>query len=359
MIQWNEVLDTLNGLNKEGQCFAAKAKKRWDQIGKPIDGLGRLETAVISLAKIQRTEMPSVKKRAVIVFCSDNGVVEEQVTQTDQSVTAIVTENLAKGLSTINVMAKQTKTDVIPVDIGVEKSIKTPGVIQKKVRFGTKNITKDPAMTKEEAFCAIEAGIHLVKECKDKGYEILAAGEMGIGNTTTSSAVASVLLNLSPSETTGKGAGLPKEGIQHKISVIEQAIKVNQPDRNDPMDILCKLGGFDLAGMVGMYFGGALYRMPIVLDGFISAAAALLAVRISNAVNPFLLASHVGKEPACKALLQALEKKAILHGEFALGEGTGAILLFPLLDTAFSVYEQNLTFDQIQVEAYQRFEDKK
>lgn len=333
-----------------------EGKKRWDSIAKPIGSLGIFEDMIVSLAGIQRTADISLQQKAMVVFCSDNGVVIEGVTQTDSSVTAIVTRNIAKGCANINHMAKTVNAQVIPVDIGINTDVTDPEVWQKKVSYGTGNIAQEPAMTRSQMFEALKAGIEVAGELKAKGFHILGTGEMGIGNTTTSSAVASALLNLPPEEVTGRGAGLTDEGLTRKIQVIHQALRVNNPDREDPLDVLMKLGGYDIAGMTGLYLGGMRYGLPVVIDGFIASVAALLAKRICPEVTQYMLPSHKSKEPAANLILKELGVTPVITGNLALGEGTGAIMLFPLLDMALSVYRSNTTFHAIQIKAYERYE---
>lgn len=207
-------------------------------------------------------------------------------------------------------------------------------------------------MTREEAVAAIEVGIQYVSELKEKGYGIFATGEMGIGNTTTSSAIASVLLDVEPEIVTGRGAGLSTEGLNRKVEVIRQAISLHKPQKDDAIDVLAKVGGFDIAGLVGVFLGGAANRVPVVVDGFISAVAALVAVRICPAVSDYILASHVSKEPAGMMLLDALGKKPALTCDMCLGEGTGAVALFPLLEMGLHIYQRMSTFEEIDLENY-------
>ena len=213
-------------------------------------------------------------------------------------------------------------------------------------------MTKGPAMTREEAIQALETGISMVEELKNKGYSLIATGEMGIGNTTTSSAVASVLLSEDVEKMTGRGAGLSSEGMVRKLRAIKKAIEVNQPDPKDGVDVLAKVGGFDIAGMAGVFLGGAACGVPVVIDGFISAVAALAAATICPLVKEYMLASHVSKEPAAHLILEALGLEAPLHCDMCLGEGTGAVVLFPILDLACGVYNGMSTFQDIQVEEY-------
>lgn len=343
-----ETLKQIRPLNKEAMEGAGK---RWDSIAKPLHSLGKMEDLVIQIAGIQETPDISVKKRALVSMCADNGVVEEGVTQTGQEVTAIVAENFLSGDTSACVMCRQCGTDVFPVDVGMVVNTKVPADL--KVAMGTKNMTKEPAMTREEAIKGLEAGIEMVRRLKEKGYTLLATGEMGIGNTTTSSAVASVLLDEPVEKMTGRGAGLSSEGLNRKIAAIKKAVEVNKPDPSDAVDVLAKVGGFDIAGMAGVFLGGAALRVPVVIDGFISCVSALIAKRICPTAGDYMIASHVSKEPAARLLLEALEKEAVIHGDMCLGEGSGAVALFPYIDMGIAVYESMSTFEDIHVEQYE------
>ncbi len=327
------------------------AVAHWNSIAKPLHSLGKLEDLVVQLAGITGTPNVQIGKRALIAMCADNGVVEEGVTQSGQEVTAIVAENFLKAETTACIMAKKCGADVYPVDVGMASDTKVRTDL--KVAHGTKNMAKMPAMTREEAVKAIEAGIHMAEELQKEGYQILATGEMGIGNTTTSSAVASVLMEEPVETMTGRGAGLSSEGLVRKIQVIKEAIALHKPDKNDAIDVLAKVGGFDIAGMAGVFLGGAALKIPVIMDGFISCVAALLAVRICPEASGYILASHVSKEPAARLILEHLQKEAVIHGDMCLGEGTGAIALLPLLDLGISVYHSMSTFEEIHVEQYE------
>lgn len=329
---------------------AALAQKRWDSIGKPLHSLGKMETLVMQIAGITGSASVNIKKRALVPMCADNGVVAEGVTQTGQEVTAIVAENFLTGDTSACVMCRQCGTDVFPVDVGMVSDTKVPRDL--KVMNGTRNMAKEPAMTREEAVCGIEAGIEMVRRLKEKGYTLIATGEMGIGNTTTSSAVASVLLDKPVEMMTGRGAGLSGEGLKRKIAAIQKAVSKNQPDPKDAIDVLAKVGGLDIAGMAGVFLGGAAMHIPVVIDGFISCVAALVAQRICPLVKDYMIASHVSKEPAASLILEALDKEAVLHGEMCLGEGSGAVALFPFLDMGIAVYESMSTFEEIKVDQY-------
>ena len=327
------------------------AAKRWDSIAKPLHSLGKMEKMVIQIAGITGNPDMHINKRALVPMCADNGVVEEGVTQTGQEVTAIVAENFLSGDTSACVMCRQCGTKVIPVDIGM--AVDTKVATDLKVACGTANMTKGPAMTREQAIQGIEAGIAMAEELKGKGYQVLATGEMGIGNTTTSSAVAAVLLGKPVEDMTGRGAGLSGEGLVRKINAIKKAIALNSPDRSDAIDVLAKVGGLDIAGMAGVFIGGAALGMPVVMDGFISCVSALIAVKICPQVQDYIIASHVSKEPAAHLILKELDKEAIIHAGMCLGEGTGAVALFPLMDLSCAVYNSMSTFGDINVEQYE------
>ena len=329
------------------------AQAHWDHMGKPLHSLGKLETLWTQLAAIGCTEHPSVKKRALIVMCADNGVVAEGVTQTGQEVTAVVAENFFDGLTCTSILCRENHCDQCIVDIGMVTD--TPRTLRRKVAYGTKNMAKMPAMTREEAYRAICTGIGLVQEKQAEGYEILATGEMGIGNTTTSSAVTAVLLGREPSDVTGRGAGLSDRGLEKKKQVIRQAIELLAPDPADPVDVLAKVGGFDLAGLTGVFLAGAAAGIPVIIDGFISLTAALIAARIAPACVPYLIPSHASKEPASAMLLQALQLEPGICMDMCLGEGSGAVALLPFLDMTAAVYGQMGTFSDIHVEEYEDY----
>lgn len=336
--------------------------KHWDGIAKPLRSLGTLEEAIVKIAGMTGDINVDINKRALIIMCADNGVVKEQVTQTGSEVTAIVAENFTRKKATVSIMAEVSNTDIFPVDIGIERDMENSlgtneeivpfRILNRKISYGTKNLYIEPAMTREETISAIEVGINLVEELKNKNYNIIATGEMGIGNTTTSSAVASVLLDKPVELVTGKGAGLSSKGLERKIHVIKESIKLNKPNSKDPLDVLSKVGGLDIAGLVGVFIGGATFKIPIVIDGFISAVAALIAVRMEPLVIDYILPSHVSKEPAGEMLLKELELIPFISCGMFLGEGTGAIAVFPILEMACNVYKDMSTFGEIDIEEY-------
>lgn len=332
-----------------------QAKKQWNSIAKPLHSLGKLEEHIIRIAGITGDPDVKIEEKALIVMCADNGVVEEGVTQTGQEVTAIVAENFLSGETSAAIMCKKAGARILPIDIGMAGKTKVP---DHKVACGTRNFAKEPAMTREQALQSILTGVRIVEEQKKAGVELLATGEMGIGNTTTSSAVLAALLQIDPEKVTGRGAGLTSAGLSRKIQVIRQALALHKPDANDPVDVLAKVGGFDIGGLAGVYLGAAKMHLPVLIDGFISGTAALLACRLCPEAKEYMIASHKSKEPGMQILLKALGLSASLDCDMCLGEGTGAVAFFPVLDMAAAVYRQMSTFADIQVEEYQELGDK-
>ncbi len=328
----------------------AAASENWGKIAKPLGSLGLLEAQVSQIAGMIGSPDVRLDRRAVVVMCADNGVVAEGVTQTDSSVTAIVAGAIAGGTSNINVMAAKFGAEVIGIDIGMNTDV--PGMISRKTAYGTGNIARGAAMTVSQAEDAIRAGMDAVGKLVSRGVQIVVTGEMGIGNTTTAAALASVLLDRPVDEMTGRGAGLSTEGLLRKKAVIKRAIEINKPDPDKPIELLAKLGGFDIAGMAGLFLGGAVYRVPVVIDGVISAAAAVIAAEIAPDCTGYMLPSHVSEEPAGQALLKRLKLSAPIHAGLRLGEGTGGVLLLPLLDAALAVYNSSHKFDQLPMEKY-------
>ena len=332
-----------------------KILHNWDMVAKPLDGMGRFETLTAQIGAILGTWEPDISKKAVIIMCADNGIVAEGVSQSGQEVTAAVAAQMAKNASSVGKMASLIGVDTIPIDIGINTEENIPGVLNRKIRCGTRNFRKEPAMTEDETIRAIFTGIHLVSECKEKGYRLLATGEMGIGNTTTSSAIVAAMLKCDVKEVTGRGAGLDDEKLLHKQQVIAEAIEKYALFGAEPLHILETVGGFDIAGLAGICIGGALFRIPIVLDGVISMAAALIAEKIVPGTVQYLLASHKGKEPAVERLMNTLKLDPIIDAKMALGEGSGAVMMFPLLDMALHIYHSRTTFADMQLQQYERY----
>lgn len=332
------------------EAAALRCKARWDGIAKPLNGLGLLETSIVRIAALTGSERVSIGQRAVVVLCADNGVTEEGVTQTDASVTALMARRISEHRSSVCLMAETAHADVYAVDFGMNTAVE--GVPDRSAGRGTANMTKGPAMTDAQAMQAIENGIALAKESRARGDRILVTGEMGIGNTTTSAAVAAVLLGLPVETVTGRGAGLSDEGLERKRNAIRRAIEINKPDPKDAFDVLKKVGGFDLAGLAGLYIGAAIERLPILIDGLPSSVAALIASRLAPNCTVAMLASHCSAEPVAKAILAALDLKPLLFADMKLGEGTGAVCMLPLFDAALAVYNGSITFSDTGIAQY-------
>lgn len=334
------------------------ASDHWNSLGKPLYSLGLLESTVSQMAAIKGDWRVTADKPALIIMCADNGVVAEGVSQVGQDVTASVTKNFTTGGTSVAVMAKRAGVELFPVDIGVNAELDCAGLYNRKIAFGTKNMTRQPAMTRDEAERAILAGIEMVEMCARDGFDILATGEMGIGNTTTSSAVLVELLGQPVERMTGKGSGLTRAGMERKKAAIARAIELNQPNPADPIDVLAKVGGLDIAGLVGVFLGGAIYHLPVLIDGVISATAALLAKRLCPAAGDYMIASHCSFEPAGQLVLEALELNAPLRANMCLGEGTGAVAFLPVLQLALTVYYEMGTYAEAHIDNYIELEEK-
>ena len=347
----NELMTLLRTVTPPDESARAAAHAHWAALAKPLGGLGALETMIEDAAALTGNAAPAFERRAVLVLCADNGVVAQGVSQTDAAVTRAVLENLVARRTSVCRMAAAARCAVVPVDMGIAGA-PVAGAADYRIAPGTCDFTVGPAMTRAQAVQAIAAGLALVRAQKRAGVQLLATGEMGIGNTTTSSAVASVLLGRPVAEMTGRGAGLSDAGLRRKIEVIERGIAVNRPDAADPLGVLSALGGFDIAGLCGVFLGGALEQIPIVMDGFISSVAALCAVRLCPGADKAVFASHVSAEPAARLVLEALHKKPLITADLHLGEGTGAVASLPLWDMALAVYHGCYSFAEGGIEPY-------
>ena len=349
----------LMGIKPIDEEAVKAAKAHWDRVAKPLNSLGVLEEDICRIAGVKRREGFSLDKKCIVIMCADNGIVEEGVTQTGQEVTAAVAKNMAARRSCVCLMAAYAGAEVLPVDVGIAAHMSETGILDRKIAWGTKDFLKESAMTREDTVKALEVGIEAAGILYEKGCDLAGTGEMGIGNTTTSSAVISVLTGLDPETVTGKGAGLDNAGLKRKIEVIKEGIRIHKPDPSDGIDVLSKVGGLDLAGLAGVCIGGAMYHVPVVLDGVITAAAALAAQTICPGVSDYLLASHVSAEPAGKLILERLGLSAAIDGHLCLGEGTGAMAFMPLLDMALEIYEKMSTFEDIHIEEYKELNEQK
>lgn len=337
------------------------AKRKWDSLSKPLDGLGDFEDIICRIAAITGNANPDISKRLLLVFCADNGIVEEGISQSGQEVTSKVAVALGQNRSAACCMAKSVNTQVIPVDVGINCSEKIEGVLDRKIAGGTKNFLNAPAMTEEQLLQGIETGIEMVKLAAENKVGIIATGEMGIGNTTTSTAILAAILNLDSQLITGRGSGLDDEKLNNKKRVIKKGIDKykhlfdTEDEKQRCFEILRCLGGFDIAAMCGVFIGGARYGIPVVIDGLISAVAALLAEKLVPGAKDCMIASHSGREKGTEFALKVLGLNAVINGDMALGEGTGALMLMPLLDSALYLYTYGTRFETNGIDNYERF----
>ena len=323
-----------------------KAKMRQDMLTKPMGSLGRLEELSIKIAGIKGEPLPDIGEKAIFTFAGDHGVVEEGVSAFPKEVTRQMVYNFLKGGAGINVLARFCGARVIVVDMGVDHDFgEIKNLVSKKIRRGTGNITKGPAMSRDEAIRSIEAGIEVVGE----GLGIIGVGDMGIGNTTPSSAIASVITGRRVEEMTGRGTGIKDEALRRKIEVIKRAIEVNKPDPDDPIDVLSKVGGFEIGGICGAILGACMRRIPVVIDGFISGAGALLAYKLCPTTREYMIASHMSEEPGHRYILEYLSLKPLLNLGMRLGEGTGACLGIMLCEASLRILKEMATFPEAGV----------
>ncbi|PKM52074.1 MAG: nicotinate-nucleotide--dimethylbenzimidazole phosphoribosyltransferase [Firmicutes bacterium HGW-Firmicutes-7] len=340
---------TSNGIMGLNQDMINQGQARMDALAKPLGSLGRLEQIAIQISGITGQLHNQIHKKCTIVMAADHGICEEGVSCAPQEVTAIQTLNMLKGLTGICAISKANNAEIRVVDIGIMRDIDYPNLIHRKIRYGTDNFLKGPAMEREEAIKAIEIGIEMVKDLVDQGHNLIGTGEMGIGNTSCSSAVFMAFTGCSAELSVGKGGGITEEAFENKKRVIEEAIQFNKPNANDPIDVLTKVGGLDLNGMVGCFLGAAYYRIPIVIDGFISAAAALAAYRINPLAKDFMIPSHCSKEPGYVCIMEEMGLSPMLYLEMRLGEGTGCPIAFTVIETALSVMNNMATFEEATI----------
>ncbi len=325
------------------------ARARQDTLTKPQGSLGRLEELSIQLAGIYAQPIPSILHKAIIVMAGDHGVVAEGVSAFPQEVTAQMVLNFLRGGAAINVLARQVGARLAIVDMGVAVEMLYPDLVVRKVAAGTGNIARGPAMTRQQAEQAIQTGIEVVEAEIERGLDVVGTGEMGIGNTTPSTAIAAALTGKSPAQIAGHGTGLDAAGLQRKIAIIERALAVNQPNPKDGLDVLAKVGGFEIGGLAGAIIGAAAHRKAVVIDGFISTAAAMIAVSLCPMVKPYLIAAHRSQEKGHGIMLDWLGLKPLLDFDLRLGEGTGAALAFPILEASLAILCNMATFGEAGV----------
>jgi nicotinate-nucleotide--dimethylbenzimidazole phosphoribosyltransferase len=344
------VRETTGSLPALNPTWHERAMLRLNSLTKPLGSLGRLEGIAARLVTIREEEFPECSSKAIFTLAADHGVTEEAVSAYPREVTRQMLLNFLSGGAAINVLCRHFGIHVIVVDIGVDADTSgLTGLVKMKVARGTRNMARGPAMSRSEAFSAMQNGIALAMRAEQEGRNLVGTGEMGIGNTTAASAIAAVLTGKPVAEVTGKGAGLDDAGLQHKVRVIEQSLRVNRPDPSDAMDVLSKVGGLEIAGLAGLTLGAAARRIPVVVDGFISTAAAAIAVAIQPCAKNFLFASHRSTEPGHDALLQFIGLEPLLNLDMRLGEGTGAALAMPLLEASAKLLKEMATFSSAGV----------
>lgn len=341
--------ETIARIRPLDESARAEAARYLDTLTKPPGSLGKLEDIAVQLAGIEGSLALDASRKAVVVMAADHGVCEEGVSAYPAEVTPQMVMNFLHGGAAINVLARQAGADVVCVDIGVNADLAHESLYVRKVRKGTANIARGPAMSREEAIEAISHGIELADKLADEGYRLLATGEMGIGNTTPSAAILSVLANIEPELAVGRGTGVDDAGVRRKQDTIRKAIEMNAPDAGDPLDVLTKLGGLEIAGLAGVILGAAARRLPVVVDGFIASIAALTAVRIAPNAREYLLPSHVSQELGHRLVLEQLGLVPMLDMHMRLGEGTGAALAFHLVEAAVRIMREMATFDSAGV----------
>jgi len=347
MTSLSAIIDLIPSLDKEAMT---QARARQDRLTKPPGSLGRLEELSIQLAGIQSKPVPQITNKAIITLAGDHGVVAEKIGNWPQEVTAQMVANFLSGGAAVNVLARQAGARLIVADLGVAAEPKShPKLLIKKVAPGTRNMAQGPAMTPAQALKAVETGIEIVEAEIKKGLDIVGVGDMGIGNTTASSAISAVLTGKAVAEVTGRGTGIDDKQLAHKIKVIERAISINKPDPTQPLDVLAKVGGFEIGGLAGVMLGAAAHRIPVVLDGFITSAAALIATALCPKLREFLIASHVSAEAGHPIVLEHMGLKPLLNLGMRLGEGTGAALGIVLAEASARILAEMATFSEAGV----------
>lgn len=342
----DKLFRTLEKITPRNKAYEEKCLTRVNALIKPKGSLGKLEEIVIKLAGIQETIHPKVDKKAVIVCAGDHKIIEEGVATSTKEITKIQVINMTRGLTGVCALAKHAGAEVIVTDVGIDNEVPYDKIINKKVKYGSDNFRKGPAMTRDEAIQSIVAGIEVAESAIQSGVKLLATGEMGIGNTTPSSAIVSVFGAMDPSEVTGMGANLPQDKIRHKADVIREGISLNQPDPNDAIDVLAKVGGLEIGGMAGVMIAGAAHGVPVVVDGFICTAAALVATRLEPMVKDYLFGSHSSLELGAKKATDLLGLSTALDMNMRLGEGTGAVLMFNIIEAATFMNDEMITFEE-------------
>ena len=328
-----------------------EAQRRLDNLTKPKGSLGRLEELARRIVGITGKKKVFLDKKVIFTMASDHGVAEEKVSLFPQEVTAQMVENFLRGGAAINVLARGVGAKVVVVDMGVAKKLPShPNLIVKKIGYGTNNMSRGPAMSRQEAVESVEAGIEVLeRKLKTEGVDIIGTGDMGIANTTSSSAIIACITGSRVEDVTGRGTGIDDEGIQNKIKVIKRALRINRPDPEDPLDVLAKVGGYEIGGLAGCILAAAMHRIPVVIDGFISTASALIAVKLCPLVRDYLIAAHRSAEKGHQIALGYLDQRPLLDLSMRLGEGTGAALGIALCELSVKILNEMATFEEAGV----------
>lgn len=338
--------EALKNIKEADKEYLEKSKDRIDNLIKPKGSLGKLENICAKLSSIQKNIYPEVDKKSIIVFAADHGIFEEGVAITPRNVTLIQAVNMTKGLTGVCALAKQSGSEVVVVDVGIDSDHKEEKIIDRKLMKGTNNFTKGYAMDYETALKSLEIGIEMAYKEYDKGVKLIGVGEMGIGNTTPSAAITAVFGGFKPEEVTWLGANLPMDRLKKKISVVEAGINLNRPNKLDPIDVLSKVGGLEIGAMAGAMIGAASKGMPVVIDGFICTAAAIIATHIEPKVKDYIITSHYSMEKGAKLASEILGIEPSLKLDLRLGEGSGAAIMFNVIDSAVCMNKYMVTFDE-------------
>ena len=346
----DKIKQLIAGIKPLDEKAMVEARKRQDSLTKPRGSLGQLESLSIQIAGIRGNPRPQIVHKVIFTLAGDHGITQEGVSAYPSEVTPQMVYNFLRGGAGINVLARHVRARVVVADLGVASVLKRhPDLKDKKVAMGTQNMAEEPAMSREQAIRSIEAGIELVEDELPKGIDILGTGDMGIGNTTPASAITAVLTGADIATVTGMGTGLDVEGWRRKVKIIQKALEINQPNQNDAIDVLSKVGGFEIGGVAGVILAGAKYQIPVVMDGFISGAGALIATGLSPLVKPYLIASHQSVEKGHRVLLEYLGLKPLLNLDLRLGEGTGAALGIFLVEASLKILDEMATFGEAGV----------
>jgi len=342
--------DTLSKIEEMDFSMKEKTQKRLDNLTKPQGSLGRLEEIAKQVVEITKRDNPPIEKKVIFTMAGDHGVVDEGVSAFPKEVTPQMVYNFIRGGAGINVLSRHVGARVVVVDMGVASDLEVhEGLIIKKVAYGTKNMANGPSMSRDEAVLSVENGIRVFEEEFKKGVDVAGTGDMGIGNTTPSSAITSVITNTNVGDVTGKGTGINDSAFNHKVEVIKKAIEINRPDDSDALDVLSKVGGFEIGGIAGVILAAASKKVPVVIDGFISGAGALLAYKLRPAVKDYMIASHCSEEKGHKIILDYIDLRPILDLDLRLGEGTGAALAMNIIDASIKILTQMATFESAAV----------